>query len=134
MERHGTKRASAIRAPRPRSPTTRGHHLDRFRTGHGMRARRADRGLADGRRADRGLADGRWSTKLISTEAGHGLGQDEAKRRSPTKPPRRKAKSQRSRRPDSNREPADYKSAALPVAPRRRQRRYYRSARVRAAR
>lgn len=24
-----------VRAPRPRSPTTRGHHLDRFRTGHG---------------------------------------------------------------------------------------------------
>ena len=29
---------------------------------------------------------------------------------------------------------ADYKSAALPVAPRRRQRRYYRAARVRVAR
>src|SRR5450759_3721073 len=29
---------------------------------------------------------------------------------------------------------ADYKSAALPVAPRRRQRRYYRAARIRAAR
>jgi hypothetical protein len=33
----------------------------------------------------------------------------------------------------SDRVTADYKSAALPVAPRRRQRRYYRAARVRAA-